>query len=86
MQTQKKALSNQGQNEDILHELLAFPHADPEWPELPQFFTMRCGKALEEMDLGQCAQVGEKATCPECRSEKEEGTEEEKREACTTFW
>ena len=59
---------------------------DPEWPEVPRFFLMRCGETLEESELGACAQAGQDVTCPECRENPPPGGgKKELEEACTTF-
>ena len=69
------------QNESILHDFLTPLEGDPEWPEIPRFFLMRCGEALEEDDLNRCAAPGQRVTCPECLDDNPKPFQEE---ICTT--
>ena len=68
------------ENETILHDLVTEIGQDPEWPEVPRLFLMRCGEILEEEDLERCAGTGEEPTCLECRETLNPVPEE----TCTT--
>ena len=65
------------QNESVLHDFLTPLEGDPEWPEIPRFFLMRCGEALEEADLNRCAAPGQTVTCPECLEDNRQSPPEE---------